>query len=480
MPLDEICFTPAAELAARLRRREIGAVESTRAFLDRIARVNPRINAYVTVCAERALDEAARCDDAREPVGPLHGVPFAVKDLVWTEGVRTTSGSRIFADWVPPRDARAVARLRAAGAILLGKTNTPEFGYKATTENPLFGATLNPWNPALTPGGSSGGAAAAAAAGLAPLSLGTDGGRSIRVPPSYCGVFGLKPTFGLVPQRPGTGPWRSLAHTGPITRTVADAALMLDVIAGPDELDPLSVPRAIPSYSAALARPRAGLSIAWSADLGFAAVDPAVTKAVEGVLPAITTCGHSLEPAALDLAEAREVFEVLVAAENAAAYRGYVAGHRMEMDEGLVKFVERGLSGAAVDYLDAEQRRDALAERIAECFTRFDLLVTPTVAVPPFPIGAAPREIRGVKVGPLGWLAFTYPFNLTGHPAASLPFAATPDGLPIGLQIVGPHHADALVLDFAAQVEAVVGRAGLRPPEPAETAAPAPGEGEGR
>src|SRR6266540_6319318 len=255
MTPENLCFASAVELAALVREKKVSPVEVTEAFLARIDKLNPTINAYVTLTPELARAAAKRAETAvmaAAALGPLHGVPFSVKDLVFTAGVRTTAGSLVYRDFVPDTDSLVVSRLKAAGGIILGKTNTPEFGYKATTENLVFGETRNPWALDKTPGGSSGGASAATAAGLAPLSVGTDGGGSIRIPASFSGIYGLKPTFGRVPSLPGFGGWHSLAHTGPMTRTVADAALMMDVIALPDERDRLNVPTPGQTFSQAI------------------------------------------------------------------------------------------------------------------------------------------------------------------------------------------------------------------------------------
>jgi len=456
MVQNEICFMPATELAERLRSRRLSASEVVQAFLERIRRVNPSLNAYVTLDEERALREARAADErlfhAARPE-PLHGVPFSVKDVVFTAGLRTTAGSRIYERYVPEKDAIAVARLRAAGAILLGKTNTPEFGYKATTENPLFGPTCNPWDMTRTAGGSSGGAAAATAAGLSPLSVGTDGGGSIRIPASFCGVFGLKPTFGRVPVLPGFGGWRTLSHTGPIARTVRDAALMFDVMAGPHEIDRVSLPESPTSCLSELEHPRKNLRLGYSADLGFAMVEHEVAAVVEAVLPVFEEIGHRVEKTEIALDAAKKSFETIVLVENAGANGKYLEEHRALMDEGLVKFIEAGLGYRAVDYTAATRVRDDLAAKLAAFFADHDLLLTPTVAVAPFPIGQAPREMGGVKMEPVDWIPFTYAFNLTGNPAASVPCGTTAVGLPVGLQVVGPRHADALVLNLCAQLE---------------------------
>ena len=371
MSTDEICFMSATDLAEKVRSRRLSAVEVVQAFLARIDRVNPSLNAYITVCAEQALAEARKADErlfqATKPA-PLHGVPFSVKDLVYTAGVRTTSGSRIHEKHVPAVDAISVSRLRAAGAILLGKTNTPEFGYKATTENPLFGPTCNPWDLGKTPGGSSGGAAAATASGLSPLSVGTDGGGSIRIPASFCGVFGLKATYGLVPTLPGSGGWRTLSHTGPITRAVRDAALMLDVMAGPHELDRTSIPGDGTSYLAQLKPARLNLRLGYSSNLGFAFLDDEVKAVVESALPTFERLGHTVEEVKIDLGPARDAFMAIVLAENAAACGGYLEKQRALMDEGLVMFIEAGFGVTTLDYLAASRSRDTVAAELVSFF----------------------------------------------------------------------------------------------------------------
>src|SRR5258705_1911418 len=281
MPLvrDDLGWLSALDLTRLIRGKEVSPVEVMTALLARIDAVNPALNAYCTVAAEEASDLASAAEIGvltGEELGPLHGVPVSIKDLLFTRRMRTTAGSRLLADHVPEEDAVAVERLRASGAIILGKTNTPEFGHKGVTDNPLFGPTRNPWNPALTAGGSSGGAGAAVAAGLAPLALGTDGGGSIRIPASFCGIYGLKPSFGRVPQNPGFPGWEALSHTGRMPGTVRDAALMLDAIAGPDDRDRHSLPAAGRSFREACEGGIAGLSVAWSPDLGYARVDPEV------------------------------------------------------------------------------------------------------------------------------------------------------------------------------------------------------------
>ncbi|MBI4609271.1 MAG: amidase [Candidatus Rokubacteria bacterium] len=465
---DDICWLPATELVALIRSRKVSPVEVTDAVLARIERLNPMLNAFCTPTPElarRAAKEAEIAIMKGEPVGLLCGVPVSIKDLVFTRGVRTTGGSRIYADFIPEEDAVAVERLRGAGAVLLGKTNTPEFGHKGVTENPLFGATRNPWNPDRTPGGSSGGAAAAVATGLGPLALGTDGGGSIRIPAAFSGIYGFKPSFGRVPQHPGFPGWETLSHTGPMARTVRDAALMLDAIAGPDERDRHSLPAAPGSYLAACDEPVRGLSVAWSPDLGYAAIDPEVGRIAQAAAAVFESLGCHVEAVNPGWENPEEIFSTLVAAETFAALADKIDAWRDRMDPTLVRFLERGRSVTAVDYIRASHRRTAYWLDVQGFLARFDLLLTPTLAVPPFAIGTlGPREIAGERVSPLGWLPFTYPFNLTGQPAASVPAGFTADRLPVGLQIVGRRYADRTVLAASAAFEAARPWAARRPP----------------
>jgi len=465
---DELVWRPAHVLAALVRSKQLSPVELTETVLTRIEALNPRLNAFCLVTADVARRAAREVEIALargEPLGPLAGVPFSVKDVLFTRGVRTTGGSRLFADAVPDEDAVAVARLRAAGAVLVGKTNTSEFGHKALTDCPLFGATRNPWNPALTPGGSSGGAAAAVAAGLGPLALGTDGGGSLRIPAAFCGVVGFKPSWGRVPQHPVFPGWELLGVTGPITRTVRDAALVLDVIAGPDDRDRDSLPAEPGSYLAACEASVKGLHVAWSPDLGHAAVEPAVQACCEAAAAAFEELGCHVEVVSPGWEDAEEVFTTLVSAQFWAAWGDRVAEAEAAMDPTLVRFLRRGERVSARDYLRARERVGRLWLEVQEFLARFDLLLTPTTAVAPFPLEARPpREIAGRPVSVLGWMPFTFLFNLTGQPAASVPAGWTDDGRPVGLQIVGRRHADRTVLAAAAAWEAASGWSDRRPP----------------
>ena len=456
MTHDELCFASAVEIATLVREKKVSPIEVTEAFLTRIDKINPKINAYVTLTPELARKAAKRAEAAvmtSATLGPLHGVPFSVKDLVFTAGVRTTAGSLVYRDFVPDADSLVVSRLKAAGGIMLGKTNTPEFGYKATTENLVFGETCNPWALDKTPGGSSGGASAATAAGLAPLSVGTDGGGSIRIPASWTGIYGLKPTFGRVPSLPGFGGWHSLAHTGPLTRTVADAALMMDVIALPDERDRLSVPPPGQTFSQALQSHPRKLRVGWTRDLGYAAVDPQVVSAVEKAVLAFREIGWDVEEVNPGFPDPMDTFTTTVRAENYVVAGELLAKHGDLLDPGMRTFVQVSAGITALDYLRANQERAKLCAQLASFFEQYDLLVTPTLPAPPIAVNARLKEVAGRKVHIIGWLIFTYPFNLTGNPAASVPCGWSADGLPIGLQIVGRRFADALVLQASAAFE---------------------------
>jgi aspartyl-tRNA(Asn)/glutamyl-tRNA(Gln) amidotransferase subunit A len=469
MASDELCWLPVLELAQRIRRKTVSPVEVVDAVLARIERVNPTLNAYCIVTAEEARDAAQAAEVSvmsGEELGPLHGVPVSIKDLIFTRRLVTTGGSRLFADHMPEEDAVAVERLKGAGAIIVGKTNTPEFGHKGVTDNPLFGISRNPWNSALTPGGSSGGAAAAVAAGMGALALGTDSGGSIRIPASFCGIYGLKPSFGRVPQAPGFPGWLSFSVTGPMTRTVRDAALMLDAIAGPDDRDRSSLPAdSGAAFLEACDGGLEGLSIGWSADLGYARVDPAVTELCGAAAALFEELGCHVEVVTPSWENPEEIFRTMGAAEMYAAWRERFEDSAEQLDRSFVALLNYGRTITIDQYMAAARRRNDLWTDVQGFLARFDLLITPTVAVPPFPVARpAVTEIDGHPVSPLGWIPFCFPFNLTGQPAASVPVGVTPDGLPVGLQIVGRRFADRTVLAASAAFEAAQPWAARRPP----------------
>ncbi|MBI4611588.1 MAG: amidase [Candidatus Rokubacteria bacterium] len=457
MANDELCWMSAVELAAAIRRKKVSPVEVVDAVLARIESLNPKLNAYSTLTAEAARREARAAERSvmrrgARP-GPLHGVPFSIKDLLITKGVRTTWGSKLYADHVPEEDAPAVERLKAAGGIMVGKTNTPAFGWIGATHNLVFGITRSPWNLDRTPGGSSGGAGAAVAAGMAPLAVGTDGGGSIRIPSSFSGIFGLKPSFGRVPVYPFSGAW-SLSHAGPMTRTVADAALMLTVLAGPDERDPHSLPAQPTDYAKALGGTLKGLRVAWSPNLGYATVDPEVQTVCEKAARRFKEFGCKVEAADPGWPSPHAAWEVIFCGGIATRLAPYLPERRQDIDAGLVRIIEEALKWPPTRYVQAWFDRLTFWDHVRKFFAKYDLLLTPAVACPPFKVGLDnPLEIAGRPIPPYGWIPFTYPFNLTGQPAASVPAGFTRDGLPVGLQIVGRRFDEATVLRAAASFE---------------------------
>ena len=472
MDATDLCFTPAIELAEMIRRKEVSPVEVTEAVLARIERLNPTLNAFCTVTAEEALTAAREAETAvarGAALGPLHGVPISIKDLTITKGVRTTRGSRLYADAVPDEDAPVVERVRAAGAIIVGKTNTPEFGWKGDTSNPLFGVTRNPWDPTrqASAGGSSGGAGAAVAAGLAPLALGTDGAGSIRIPSSFCGIVGLKQQLWRVPTYPAS-PVETVAHTGPMTRTVRDAALLLNVIAGPDERDRLSLAATGENWLTACEGGVRGVRVAWSPDLGYAAVDPEVAQLCAAAAHRFADdLGCVLSEANPGFADPGRAGRIIFYGGVAANVVGLSPERAALVDPALARALEEETAGlTALDYIGANATRQALWDTTRKFFEDYDLLLTPTIAVPPFRAGEeGPREVDGQAVERFGWTPFTYPFNLTGNPALTVPAGFTRAGLPVGLQIVGRRFDEALVLRAGAAFEAVQPWAAQRPPE---------------
>ena len=453
---DELCWMTATDLAATIARKKVSPVEVVEALLERIE-AQRRLNAYVTLDAEgarRAARAAERELSRRRPrLGPLHGVPFSVKDLVPTKGVRTTFGTPLFRDNVPAEDAPIVARLKAAGAIMLGKTNTPTFGWIGITDNLLFGATRNPWDLERTPNGSSGGAAAAVAAGLGPLAVGTDGGGSIRKPAAFCGIFGHKPSHGRIPVHPHGTTW-SVSVVGPMTRTVRDAALMMNVCAGPDERDPTSLPADGVDYVKALRGGVQGLRVAYSDSLGYLpAVEREIREITARAARAFRELGCRVEavnprwPSAWSIQ--RAIFIGGIGA-RLAPFR-----HRKdEIDPPLLPIIEEAVATPATAYVQAWMDRLAWSQRPRALFEKYDLLLTPTTTTAPFPLGILyPTEIEGTPVDREPSAGFTYPFNLTGQPAASVPCGVTTAGLPVGLQIVGRRFDDATVLRAAAAFE---------------------------
>ncbi len=448
------------ELRALLRKHEVRPQEVAEFFLARIEKLNPKLGAFVTVTAERALADAARLEKlsrADADALPLFGVPYSIKDLSWTRGIRTTMGSRAFADFIPPADAEYVARLDRAGGILLGKTSTPEFGARPTTEGGFCPTAHNPWNLEHTAGGSSGGAAAASAAGLGPLHQGSDGGGSIRIPSSCCGVFGIKTSRGRITYAPVRSEgWGGCATTGPIARTVRDAAWMLDVMAGPAVGDAYwAPPPERPFVDALASRPRK-LRLATLAETPFADIDPETLAAFESACADLRKMGHTLEPSKVDLS-------VLVEPVGTVAVAGI--GSNEVSDPELIEPVTRGTWKAGrettiVQYLNALNQMHNLSREIVQELAPYDALLTPTLTRPAVKLGTMPSanpwrtDKRGRTVHEIyTWTAFCFPFNATGQPAVSIPMGFNKAGLPLGLQIVGRPNDEAGIIALAAQFE---------------------------
>jgi Asp-tRNA(Asn)/Glu-tRNA(Gln) amidotransferase A subunit family amidase len=435
-------------------------VERVEAALDAIERLDPQVNAFTVVLADEArarAREVERALGAGDDPGPLAGVPVAVKDHVWMRGAPATNGSLALADFVPDEDCACVARLRAAGAVIVGKTNNPEFCYRGITENALFGPTRNPWDLERTPGGSSGGSAAAVAAGMVPLAVGTDGGGSIRIPASFCGVAGHKPTFGLVPKEPGFKGWKTLSVDGPLARTVSELARMLAVMAGPSRADDMTWPVPVGDLVGAAERAEvSGRRVAFSADLGFAPVERDVREAAP----------PPLEPTAM--------WNTIAVAEGYASEGPLLGRWEAQMTEGTAELVRAGERISAGEYVDAQHERARYTRAWAEFFASHDLLLTPTMQLTAFPVGVlSPAEIDGRPLDPFfdDWCTFCYPANLTGQPAASVPIGFGDGGLPVGLQIIGRRWEDAAVLGAAAAAERAMPWADAWPPVSAAASA---------
>jgi aspartyl-tRNA(Asn)/glutamyl-tRNA(Gln) amidotransferase subunit A len=458
----------AVTIAREVRARRVSAVEVADAAIERMNALDPLLHAFCTPTPEVARAAAKRVDSelmaGRDP-GPLAGVPVGIKDLVSTAGIRTTSASWAFANFVPEEDDVVVERLRAAGAVIVGKTNATEFGYSGTSDNPVFEATRNPWNPELSPGGSSAGSGAAVAAGMCPFAIGSDGGGSVRIPASFCGLYGIKASMGRVPLYPGTkderypgvSSWESLEHIGPISRTVADSALMLSVISGPDDRDRYSLPAADFDWLEALKGDLRGLRVAYSADFGYVTVDPRVRDIARRAVKVFEDLGCVVEEANPGWKNPASVFEAIM--YNETDLRGMRA-LADELGERMSPHLSAGLRRrwTAEEFTDAMIGRKAVCNAMWRFMRKYDLLLTPTLAALPFEIGPlgklGPNSIDGQTVGETHWLSFTFPMNFTGQPAATVPAGFTEDGLPVGLQIVGRHLADALVLRASAAFEA--------------------------
>lgn len=445
----------ASELVALYRTRRASPVEATRAVLQRIDALNPVLNAFCFIAPDAmAMAEASEARWMKgAPLGPLDGVPVSIKDILLTKGWPTLRGSKTVDPAGPwTDDAPAVARLRESGAVLVGKNTTPEFGWKGVTDSPLTGVTRNPWDPSKTPGGSSGGGAAAVASGMGPLTIGTDGGGSIRIPCAFTGLFGLKPSFGRVPAWP-LSPFGTVAHLGPMSRTVGDAALLLNVITQPDARDWLALPADGCDYLRDLDAGVAGWRIAYSADLGYAQVDPEVAAIVERAAMRFAELGAHVEAAdPPGLEGVDEVFRRHWFTGAAYLLRRFTPEQRALMDRGLLDVADEGARIGMMDLLEAAQQRGVLGTRMNQFHERYDLLLTPTLPLAAFEAGRETSDVMKEKRW-TAWTPFTYPFNLTQQPAASIPCGLTSTGLPVGLHIVGPRYGDARVLRAARAFE---------------------------
>ncbi|MBI3516652.1 MAG: amidase [Proteobacteria bacterium] len=451
----DLALWSATALLDGYRRKAVSPVEATDAALARIERLDPQLNAFNLVDRESAR-ATARASEARwqrgEPLGLVDGVPTSVKDIVLTKGWPTLRGSKTVDPNQPwDEDAPAVARLREAGAVLLGKTTTPEFGWKAIGDSPLTGITRNPWNLAHTPGGSSAGAAAATAVGMGALAIGTDGAGSIRIPCSFTGLFGLKATFGRVPAYPPSA-FGLVSHVGPMTRTVTDGALMLSVLAGEDWRDSYSLPPNGRDYRVGLDDGIKGLKIGFSPDLGTAAVDPEVARAVADAVTVFAELGATVETVKPPFAEPRAAELVLWSSPTIKLLSEMTEAQRALLDPGLKRMAEIGRGYSARDYVAADQARTALGQSMAAFHQHYDLLLTPTVSVPALPVGRDTLDDSPDALW-IDWAPFSYPFNLTRQPAASVPCGLTRSGLPIGLQIVGRLYDEPTVLRAARAFE---------------------------
>ena len=459
MSASELCFATATELVGRMRAGDLSARDVMSAHLAQIERVNPTVNAIVTYLPERAMKGALAADEARargEALGPLHGLPVAHKDLVLTKGIRTTFGSRIYSDFVPDQDALIIERLRAAGAITVGKTNTPEFGAGSQTFNAVFGATCNPYDTTKTCGGSSGGAAVAVACGMLPIADGSDWGGSLRNPPNYCNVVGFRPSPGRVPSWPTETAWFPMTVEGPVARTVADAALMLSAMAGPDRRSPISISEPGNLFARPLERDFRGTRIAWSRDLGGLPVDPRVTEAIEAQRHVFEKFDCAVVDGEPDFAGADQAFKVWRAWRYALKYADMLETKRPLMKETVVWNTEEGLNLSGLEVGRAEQARTALYHRVREFMEVHEFLILPVSQSPPFDIDQEyVTEIAGVQMESyIDWMRSCYYISVTGLPAISVPCGFTPEGLPVGVQIVGRHGDDFGVLQLAHAFEA--------------------------
>lgn len=466
---NELCFMPATQLARLMRTKELSVREVMAAHLAQIERINPKVNAIVTLLPpDLLMKQAGAADDAilrGEAVGPLHGLPIAHKDLVLTKGIRTTYGSPLFQDFVPDQDDLIIERLKGAGAITTGKTNVPEFGAGSQTFNPVFGATLNPYDLTKTCGGSSGGAAVSLACGMQPLADGSDMGGSLRNPANFCNVVGFRTAPGRVPAYPKLTAWAPWSVQGPMARTVEDVALMLSVIAGPDARSPIAIREPGSIFNRPLERDFSGVRIAWSRDLGSFPVDPRVTAVIESQRSVFEDLGCIVEEGEPDFRDADEIFKVWRAWSFAAAYADLVERHRDQVKDTVVWNVEAGLKLSGPQLGQAEVKRTQLYHRVRQFMETYEFLILPVSQVPPFDVTTEYiTEINGVALETyIDWMQSCYFITVTGLPAISVPCGFTAEGLPVGVQIVGRHQDELGVLQLAYAFEQATRVAWQRP-----------------
>lgn len=454
----DLAFTPAWKLREMVVSRQVSPVELVELYLRRIEALNPKLNAYLTVAADEALADAASAERtlvAGAELGPLFGVPIAVKDLELTRGIRTTAGSLLFQDRVPVNDSIVVERVRRTGAIIIGKTNTPELALFPRTENRLCGPCVNPWDTTRTVGGSSGGSGAALAAGLCPIATGSDGGGSTRMPCSFTGTFGFKPTQGRIPRYGGYGKPapNQFAQSGPMSHTVRDSAILFQALAGFDARDPISLRGPAPDVLSMLDKGVKGLRIGWSGDLGYAAVDPEVVKAARGALKALEAQGARIGEFTLEVGEPWPPFWAIYQSNSYLSYGFLLEEHAQGLTDYVREALQMGRQITGWQYAQGIRYVEGLRCRSDEVMAQFDLLVTPATAAPAFPSGKPSKAIAGRAVDPFwGHHPHLFPFNMTGQPAASVPCCMV-RGLPVGVQVVGRRGDDALVFQAAAALE---------------------------
>ena len=470
--MSELVYTPAKKLARLLRARKLSAAEVMQAFIAQIELTNPKVNAIVTFLPEQALKEAKALDRKRGPKPPLAGLPIAYKDLVETKGIRTTKGSLVYQDNVPKEDALLVERLKAAGAITLGKTNTPEFGAGSNTFNEVFGQTRNPYDLSRTSGGSSGGAAAAVACGMLPFADGSDLAASLRNPGNFCNVVGFRPSPGRVPTYPAVNAWNTQPVLGPIARTVEDAAFLLSAMAGPDRRAPVSISEPGSLFARPLKRSFRKVRIAWTRNFRDLPVEPEVTAVLEEQRKVFESLGCIVEEDCPDFSGATEAFETLRAVSFAMSYAPLLETHRDQLKETVIWNIEQGLALDGETVARAERQRTEVYQRLRVFLEKYEFLLGPVNQLPPFPVDVEyPTEIAGVRLeNYLDWMKSCYYVTLASHPAISVPAGFTPGGLPVGLQIVGRYRDDFGVLQLAHAFERETEVWKRRPTSPSATA----------